>query len=143
MRCFVLLPNEPAPCYHRGRFSEAPIQPERAVTLDLSKLRRVQDAVVLTFPESRAEESRRAFNDLLREIIREGLHPKVVIDLGEVTWFSSLDLGGLVFALGECKERGLQFALACVGPRVRRVLEATKMDQVFSIHDTVESAVTA
>jgi anti-sigma B factor antagonist len=111
--------------------------------LDLSKLRRIQDAVVLTFPESRAEESRRAFNDLLREIVREGVHTKVVIDLSEVTWFSSLDLGGLVFALRECRERGLQFALACVGPRVRGVLEATKMDQVFSIHDTVESAVTA
>ena len=111
--------------------------------MDLSKLRRVDDAVILTFPESRAEESRRAFNDLLRELVREGVHSRVVIDLGEVTWFSSLDLGGLVFALRECNERGLRFALACVGPRVRSVLEATKMDGLFSIHDSVESAVTA
>ncbi|MCA9726657.1 MAG: STAS domain-containing protein [Candidatus Eisenbacteria bacterium] len=109
--------------------------------MDLTKLRRLQDAVILTFPQSRADESRRAFNDLLREIIREEVHSKVVIDLGEVTWFSSLDLGGLVFALRECNDRGLRFCLACVGPRVRSVLEATKMDQVFSIHDSVEAAV--
>jgi anti-sigma B factor antagonist len=109
--------------------------------VDLSKLRKTKDAVVLTFPESRAEDSRRAFNDLLREVVREGLHPKVVIDLGEVTWFSSLDLGGLVFALRECNEQGLRFILARVGPRVRGVLEATKMDSVFTIHDTVESAI--
>lgn len=110
--------------------------------MDLSQfVRRSGDAVILSFPEGRSEDTRRAFNDLLRELVREGLHRRIVIDLSLVTWFSSLDLGGLVFALRDCREKGLSLSLAAVPDRVVSVLAATKMDTVFKVFPTVDDAV--
>lgn len=110
--------------------------------MDLNNfVRRNGNAVVLSFPEGRSEDTRRAFNDLLRELVREGLHHRIVIDLSQVTWFSSLDLGGLVFALRDCREKGLNLSLAAVPDRVTSVLAATKMDAVFQVFPTVEDAI--
>ncbi len=108
--------------------------------MELSGLKKVGTAVVTSFPKGRDDESRRTFKDLLKALVRDANYPRIVVDLEDVTFFSSLDLGVLVFALQEAKERKKELAVVCKDPRILQVFEATKMDGVFDIHDSVDAA---
>ncbi len=122
-----------------ARVRRFPIDKERTI-MDLSQVRKVGDAVVLEFPDSRSDEARRAFHDLLKALASNAEYKKLIIDLGKVSWFSSLDLGGLVFAYKEMTERNDTFCVAGAGPRIQGIFTATKMDTVFPMYDSVDAA---
>ena len=65
----------------------------------------------------------------------------VVLDLSAVAIVPSLALGLLVQTLNKCKERRQRLKLAGVQPQIRKVLTLTRMDEVFDLADSVESAV--
>lgn len=108
--------------------------------MDLSRLRKIGNSIVAPFPPTHEEEERRAFKDLLKALVRDADYPRIVIDLGGVSFFSSLDLGTLVFAMQDAKDRGKALVIACQDPRILQVFRATKMDTVFTICDTVDIA---
>ncbi|MBU1698541.1 MAG: STAS domain-containing protein [Candidatus Eisenbacteria bacterium] len=109
--------------------------------MDLNKIKRAGDAVILPFPSGRPNEAgRRGFSDVLMALAREGKCKRIVIDLVETTWFSSIDLGVLAFALRECNQRNIALMLARVNKQALRVFEVTRMNAVFSMYDTVEEA---
>jgi anti-sigma B factor antagonist len=62
----------------------------------------------------------------------------VLVDLSGVSYIDSSGIASLVEALQNARQQGSGFALACVSPSARRVLELARLDQVFQIHTSVE-----
>ena len=65
---------------------------------------------------------------------------RVVLDLSDVAIVPSIALGLLVQTLNKCKERHQRLKLAGVQPQIRKVLTLTRLDQMFELADTAESA---
>ena len=57
----------------------------------------------------------------------------LVVDLAETTFLDSLGVGALLAAREQAERSGVAFALREVGPRCRRVLEVTRLTDVFTI----------
>ena len=66
---------------------------------------------------------------------------RVVLDLSDVAILPSITLGLLMQTLNKCKQRGRRLKLAAVQPQIRKVLTLTRLDEVFELADSVESAV--
>jgi anti-sigma B factor antagonist len=64
----------------------------------------------------------------------------VVVDLGRVDFLDSTGLGVLVGALKRLRAAGGTFSLVCAKEPLLKVFRITALDQVFPLHDTVESA---
>ena len=79
--------------------------------------------------------------DALLGCILDGAN--VVVDLSMVAYIDSSGVASLVEAFQNAKTRRLGFALANVGETPLRVLKLARLDQVFVIHDTVDTAVAA
>lgn len=78
------------------------------------------------------------FKDEMRAAA-DGGTGRVVLDLSEVDFLDSSGLGAVVAAMKHLgKERPLE--LAALSPTVSKVLKLTCMDRVFTIHDSVETA---
>jgi anti-sigma B factor antagonist len=67
----------------------------------------------------------------------------VVVDLSQVAYIDSSGVASLVEAFQSAKSRKLVFTLASVGATPMRVLKLARLDQVFIIHDTVDTAIAA
>jgi anti-sigma B factor antagonist len=74
---------------------------------------------------------------------QEGADARLVVDLSRVTFMDSTGLGVLIGALRRINERGGRMALVCADGPVLRVLELTRLTEVFSIFDSVDDAVAA
>lgn len=81
------------------------------------------------------------FKDRFRELVGSD-DQNIVLDLTQVEFLDSSGLGAVVAAkkiLGD--QRAL--ALAGLSPMVAKVMELTRMNTVFPIHDTVADALSA
>ena len=67
----------------------------------------------------------------------------LLVDLSQVGFLDSSGLGALVRAMTNSQKEGGQTKLLNAGPQVRRLLEMTKLDSVFEIHDDLERAVSS
>ena len=78
------------------------------------------------------------FKDKMRELTANG-SPHVVLDLSEVDFIDSSGLGAIVAAM---KQMGStrRLDLAGLTPTVDRVFRLTRMDSVFTIHDSLADA---
>jgi len=81
-----------------------------------------------------------AFKDEIFEAI-ENDRVNVVVDLEEVRWMNSSGLSMLITGLTTVRGSGGDLKLAHVSDKVRRPLEITKLDTVFSIYNSVDEAV--
>ncbi|MEU3574778.1 STAS domain-containing protein [Kitasatospora sp. NPDC036755] len=66
--------------------------------------------------------------------------PVIVVDLRQVGFCDSSGLNLLLRVRMEAGRAGLELRLAAVAPTVMRVLELTGARTVFSLHESVESA---
>lgn len=66
-----------------------------------------------------------------------------VVDLEGVEFLDSTGLGVLVSGLKRFRTKGGDLLLVCTQPRVLKVFEITGLTKVFSIHETLDSAVVA
>jgi len=64
----------------------------------------------------------------------------LVIDLSATAYLDSAGLGILVGLLKRVKESGVTMAIAGPQPQVKRLFEITRLNQVFSMHEDVTSA---
>ena len=80
------------------------------------------------------------FKDLLYQAIEEDI-VNIVVDMAKATWMNSSGLGMLITGLTTIRSSGGDLRLANVSDKVRRPLEITKLDSVFSIHESVDDAV--
>ena len=65
----------------------------------------------------------------------------LVIDLTAVTFIGSAGLALLVDQHNKCKERNVPLALVATGSVVPRAIQVTALDQVFTVHETVDAAI--
>jgi anti-sigma B factor antagonist len=82
------------------------------------------------------------FKRTVTRLIEDGkVH--LLVDLKGVGFLDSSGLGALVRALTSAQKEGGQTKLLHVGPQTRKLLEATKLDSVFELHDDLETAVSS
>jgi anti-sigma B factor antagonist len=65
----------------------------------------------------------------------------LVIDLSAVTFIGSAGLALLVELHDKCDVRGTSMAIVVAGNVVPRAIQVTALDQVFSVHKTVDDAI--
>lgn len=73
----------------------------------------------------------------------EGSRVNLLVDLGRVDYIDSSGLGALVRALSETQREGGQTKLLHAGPRVKKLLEITKLNSIFEMFDDREEAVSS
>ena len=77
--------------------------------------------------------------ETLKQLVDAGaIH--LIVDLAEVPFIDSAGLATLVSTLKLVRRVGGSVLLAGVQPQARTVFSLTMLDQVFSIHPTVEAA---
>ena len=67
----------------------------------------------------------------------------LLVDLKEVGFLDSSGVGALVRAMISSQKEGGKAKLLHAGPQVKKLLEITKLDSVFEIHDDKERAVSS
>jgi len=85
-------------------------------------------------------EAETAFKKTTTRLIEQG-RTRLLVDLAAVNFLDSSGLGALVRAMTNSQKEGGQTKLLHAGPQVRKLLEMTKLDSVFEIHDDLEIAV--
>jgi anti-sigma B factor antagonist len=80
-----------------------------------------------------------ALRDRIAELL-DGGQRKLVIDLGGVEFLDSTGLGVLVAGLNRAKEVGGVLSLVCPQERVLKLFRITGLDEVFTVHSTVDDA---
>ena len=95
----------------------------------------VSGDLVIGDPES-------AFKKTVTGLLEEG-RVYFLVDLKDVGFLDSSGLGALVRALTTSQKEGGQTKLLHAGPQVRKLLEMTKLDSVFELHDDLEKAVSS
>lgn len=98
------------------------------------------DALLITVQETRIDAAAAiAFKDKMRELT-DNEFARVVVDLESVDFVDSSGLGAIVGAMKQLGA-GRKLELASLSPNVEKVFRLTRMDSVFTIHDTAMSAV--
>jgi anti-sigma B factor antagonist len=81
-----------------------------------------------------------AVRERLHGLLAEG-HDKLIVDLDNVGFLDSTALGVLVGVLKRVRTQDGDLRLVCNQPRVLKVFEITRLDQAFTIRDSVDAAV--
>jgi len=84
-------------------------------------------------------EETRVLEQAVREIVAEGT-PKIVCDLGRISYMNSTGLGSLVAAHMSCRNREGTLRLANISKRIRSIFLITKLAFVFETFDSVDEA---
>jgi anti-sigma B factor antagonist len=79
------------------------------------------------------------FEQQCESCIAEG-YTTIVVDLGELTYVSSMGLGVLVKIARQLRDKGGELRICCLTGLVRQLFEITRLNLVFPPHDSVESA---
>src|SRR5262245_56529846 len=87
-------------------------------------------------------EAETTFKKTVTRLIEEG-KVNLLVDLSAVGFLDSSGLGALVRALTNTQKEGGQTKLLNAGPQIRKLLQMTKLDSVFEIHEDMESAVSS
>ncbi len=66
---------------------------------------------------------------------------RVVIDLAAVPYMDSSGVASLVKLLSRTRKIGVGLTLVSPSPKVRSILEITRLDSIFQLADSVEEAV--
>lgn len=99
----------------------------------------VQDKVVLRVTGRMDAENAAAFEKECERCVAEG-HTKLVIDLGELAYVSSMGLGAIVKIAKQLRDRGGEVRICCLNGLVRQLFEITRLNHVFPPYESVESA---
>jgi anti-sigma B factor antagonist len=98
------------------------------------------NVLVVHVAEKRIDASKApAFKDEMTKCI-EGGQNQIVLDLSGVDFIDSSGLGAIVACLKRIGPRG-SLAVAGASGAVSRLFTLTRMDKVFALHPTVDSAV--
>lgn len=76
----------------------------------------------------------------LLELIGEGRN-RIVVDLEQVEFLDSTGLGVLVSSVKRVRADGGDLTVVCTRPHILKVFEITGLTSVFSVHDSLATAV--
>jgi anti-anti-sigma factor len=79
------------------------------------------------------------FEQQCEACISEGF-TRVVVDLGDLTYVSSMGLRSVVAVAKKLRDKGGDLRICRLTGLVRQVFEITRLNQVFPPHESVESA---
>lgn len=82
------------------------------------------------------------FKKAITRLLEEG-RVNLLVDLSAVGFLDSSGLGALVRALTLAQKEGGSAKLLHAGLQVRKLLQMTKLDSVFEIHEDLEAAVSS
>jgi anti-sigma B factor antagonist len=80
------------------------------------------------------------FKQALGAALEDNPHPRLLVDLAEVTFIDSTALMTLLGVLRELHRREGHLALACSNPTVLRLFEVTRTTETFQIFSTRDRA---
>jgi anti-sigma B factor antagonist len=81
-----------------------------------------------------------ALKDNIAKLIESGSHT-VVVDLTEVAFLDSTGLGALVESRTAATKAGGALPLVCSQERILKLFTITGLDEVFTIHSSIDDAV--
>jgi anti-sigma B factor antagonist len=99
--------------------------------------------IMVVAPKSDVDLSR---SPELRQALREASDrrpDRLIVDLAEVGYMDSSGLATLVEAMRTAKSTGAPLILASMNQKVRAIFEIARLDQFFTIVDSVDAALTA
>ena len=99
----------------------------------------VGDKIVLHVAGRMDAENAVQFERQCESCISEGF-TSLVIDLGDLTYVSSMGLRSFVAAAKKLRDKGGDLRICRLTGLVRQVFEITRLNQLFPPHDSVESA---
>jgi anti-sigma B factor antagonist len=106
------------------------------------EMRQVESGVTVVAPTGRLDVAGApALKDAISEVVKNG-PPRVVIDMGAVSFVDSTGLGSVISALKQVRASQGELRLAAPNQQARVVLELTTLDRVFPYYATVEEALT-
>ena len=79
------------------------------------------------------------FEQRMQALFRDGSRD-LLVDLRRVPTIDSRGVRALVRAHTSAQRLGAAFRIACPCPRVRTVLELSKLDHVFAVYDSIDAA---
>ena len=82
------------------------------------------------------------FKKTVTRLLEEG-RVHLLVDLTGVGFLDSSGLGALVRALTQSQKEGGQTKLLGANGQIRKLLQMTKLDSVFELHDDMEAAVSS
>ena len=77
----------------------------------------------------------------VQEAAEEVSELPVILDLSEVRFLPSLSIGALVSLFQHSKQRQQRFILVGLQTEVRQTLAVCRLDKLFEIYDTVDTAI--
>jgi anti-sigma B factor antagonist len=83
---------------------------------------------------------------MLRDTLRDRLdkgYKQIVLNLGDVTYVDSSGIGELVKAYANMCNQGGEIKLLNLRKRIHDLVQITKLDTVFDVHEDEDSAITA
>lgn len=82
-----------------------------------------------------------AISDEISGIIEQSATPQVLINFANVDHLSSAALGALITINNKANEKDGKLRLANIDPQIYEVFVITRLNKLFSIHDTLNEAV--
>jgi anti-sigma B factor antagonist len=77
---------------------------------------------------------------VLLGLLREKRVPRVIVNMKSVRYIDSAGVASLVEGLKVSRDLKSRFALCGLSPAAREVLELTRLNKVFEIHESEEEA---
>ena len=110
-----------------------------AVQLDIAETHRGDVTLLRLTGRLVADDEDRLFAEAVNRLLTAG-RTRIVADMREVTTLDSGGVGTLVAKLLSVRRRGGDLRLLHLGDRTRRVLEITRLLEVFAVFDSEEEA---
>jgi len=104
-----------------------------AVELNVSSRSHGDHAVVIASGEIDLYTAPRLHSELAAVIANAGSAPRVVVDMSGVEFCDSTGMNVLLSCLRQARERGGELELAAPRPAVKKILQVTGLDSVFTI----------
>jgi anti-anti-sigma factor len=114
------------------------MHPRSIVTIERTE---IEGRVVLHVAGRLDAESAALFERQCEACISEGI-TSLVIDLGDLSYVSSMGLRSFVAIGQKLKVKGGELRICRLTGFVRQVFEITRLNQIFPMYESVESAVT-
>ena len=76
----------------------------------------------------------------VQDVAEQAPELPVILDMSEVHFLPSLSIGALVSLFQDSKQRQQRFILVGLQPEVRQTLAVCRLDKLFEIYETVETA---
>jgi anti-sigma B factor antagonist len=106
------------------------------------EMRQVENGVTVVAATGRLDVAGApALKEAISEVVKTG-PPRIVIDMGGVSFVDSTGLGSVISALKQIRGSQGELRLAAPNQQARVVLELTTLDRVFPYYATVEEALT-